>query len=143
MSETAAFEASAYKFNVWGSMGTAAAPARDLSEESIRLSYAQDPVYKQLTPSDKFSILVDNWKRESQFLSSTADMAALDAYQQIIQMGHDAISLLLRELEREPDYWFVALQTLAGANPVRAEEVGRLRLMTDAWLQWGREHHYI
>ncbi|MCA1837264.1 MAG: hypothetical protein LC674_00265 [Actinobacteria bacterium] len=143
MSETVAFEPSAYKFNLWGSPGTAAAPARELREESVRQQIAHEAIYKQLTPSDRFQILVEDWKRSSRLLSSTAQMARLEAYQQIIQMGHTAIPLILRELEKEPDYWFIALEKISGENPVRNEVGGRLHLMADAWLRWGRERHLL
>jgi len=144
MSETVAFESAAYTFNFWrSSNGTAAAPARDLSDETIRQQTTLAPIYKQLSLGDRFQILVENWKRNSRFLSSTTDMARLGSYQQIIQIGPEAIPLILRELEREPDYWFIALEQISGENPVPNEMRGRLPLMADVWLRWGRERNLL
>ena len=49
---------------------------------------------------------------------------------------------LLRELEKEPDHWFVALRTITGADPVAPEDAGRMDRMSAAWVRWGKEHGY-
>lgn len=46
--------------------------------------------------------------------------------------------MILRELEREPDHWFWALQSI----PVEPEQRGRLTQMAGIWIQWGKEHGY-
>jgi hypothetical protein len=89
-----------------------------------------------------FRDLVATWKRERGPHSSSAVLAQHPAYQQIIDMGVEAVPRLLRELEREPDHWFRALHVLTGADPVPAESRGRPREMADAWLKWGREQGY-
>jgi hypothetical protein len=43
------------------------------------------------------------------------------AYQRIIEMGQPVMPLIFRELEREPDHWFWALQSITGENPVKLE----------------------
>ena len=72
--------------------------------------------------------------------SSLSERFAHTAYQQIIAMGDAAVPLLLAELEREPDWWFAALKSITGADPVPPAHRGRLQDMTRAWLQWGRAH---
>ena len=69
-------------------------------------------------------------------------MAKIPAYQKIIAMGEAAIPLLLAELEREPDHWFIALHAITGVDPVPKESCGRLKDMTTAWLRWGKEHGF-
>jgi hypothetical protein len=54
-------------------------------------------------------------------------------------MGTAVVPHLLRELERRPDHWFWALTAITGADPVKPEDRGKLRKMTDAWLRWGKE----
>jgi len=132
--------ANQHGIGMWQSTGAAAGTAR--AADNLELSL-REPVYKQLTPEEKFHIFAYRWKRESELLSSTGEMARLESYQRIIQMGQEAIPFLLRELEREPDYWFMALEIISGVNPVANEERGRIRLMADAWLRWGREHDHI
>ena len=62
----------------------------------------------------------------------------LRPYQQIIGLGPSVLPLLLRELARETDHWFWALEAIAGQNPVPAEAVGNVAAMAEAWLAWGR-----
>jgi hypothetical protein len=90
----------------------------------------------------KFRELASTWKAESMFLSSVTDMSSLPSYQEIIRMGTPAIPLLLGELEREPDHWFIALMSITGEDPVPAEDRGDLDKMAAAWLRWGRDRGY-
>jgi hypothetical protein len=62
---------------------------------------------------------VKQWKKDTEVHSSIARMIKHPAYQQIIDMGEAVIPLLLAELEREPDFWFAALQKLTGVGPSR------------------------
>ena len=90
----------------------------------------------------RFLDLAEWWRRETGHLSSIAARSAHPAYQAIIRMGEEAIPLLLRELERRPDHWFMALHSITGDNPVPDEDAGRLSRMTAAWLEWGKDHGY-
>jgi hypothetical protein len=130
----------AHRVGMWNVTAVAAAPARAVDNLEL---YTRKPIYKQLTPEEKFLILARRWQRESQLLSSTGEMARLESYQRIIRMGQQALPFILRELEREPDYWFIALETIADENPVPVSDRGRIQLMTDAWLRWGRERGHI
>ena len=62
------------------------------------------------------------------------------AYQQIIGLGPAAVPLLLRELEREPDYWFWAIKAITGVDPVADADRGRMRAMSATWISWGRKN---
>ncbi len=92
--------------------------------------------------ANRFHELAEHWKKETLVLSNSTAIEQNPAYQEIIQMGQDAIPLILAELAREPDFWFGALQELTGANPTTLEMRGKVRLLADAWLKWGREHGY-
>jgi hypothetical protein len=65
------------------------------------------------------------------------------AYQQIVGMGPAAISLLLLELKKDPDYWFEALKAITGIDSVVANDMGNLSKMVESWLDWGRVNGYI
>ncbi len=65
------------------------------------------------------------------------------AYQQIIGMGQDAIPLILAEMKRKPGHWFWALKSITGEDPVLPEQRGRIKKMTEAWINWGRNQGYI
>lgn len=65
------------------------------------------------------------------------------AYQRIIALGRDVVPLLLRDLQVEPKYWFWALSSITGEQPVADDDAGDMERMTEAWLQWGRQHHFL
>lgn len=51
-----------------------------------------------------FKRLSSRWKAATQYTSSPVQMAMHPAYQQITGLGPEAVPLLLRELEREPEH---------------------------------------
>jgi hypothetical protein len=85
----------------------------------------------------EFRKLATEWKQRSGHLSNSAQMAMLPSYQRIIAMGPGVVGLILEELEREPDFWFWALEALTGHDPIPAEAKGKVRQMADAWVKWG------
>jgi hypothetical protein len=92
--------------------------------------------------AETFHRLVHQWKEERGPTSSAMRMAMHPAYRAIVAMGQPAIPLLLAELERQPDHWFIALHELTGAEPVPAVSRGRIDDMAAAWIQWGRAHGF-
>ena len=66
-------------------------------------------------------------------------MVMLSPYQQIIGMGPAAVPLILAELQRRPDQWFWALESITEENPVSSEIAGSMRLMAEAWVDWGKK----
>jgi hypothetical protein len=91
----------------------------------------------------RFERLARSWARETENLSSIQEIVLHPAYQRIIGMGPDVVPFILRKLERIPGFWFWALRSLTGANPVTQEMRGDVAAMTEAWLNWGREHGYL
>jgi hypothetical protein len=91
------------------------------------------------TPRECFQRLAAEWKEQSRHMSNTAQMAMLRPYQKIIGMGFDAVPLILEELQREPDQWFWALEAITDENPVPPEAAGKVCLMAQAWIDWGKQ----
>jgi hypothetical protein len=89
--------------------------------------------------AERFESLVRKWKAERRPTSSAVKMAAHPAYREIVGLGRDVVPLILAELEREPDHWFLALHELTDANPVPNESRGRLKEMAAAWTAWGKK----
>jgi len=54
-------------------------------------------------------------------------------------MGEPVVPFLLSDLESQPSLCVWALLEITGEEPVSASDGGNIRMMTDAWLQWGRE----
>jgi len=90
----------------------------------------------------RFYRLMAVWKSETGHVSNLTEKCNHAAYRSIIEMGLDVIPLILAELEREPDQWFVALRELSGENPVPLESRGKLNEMVSSWLDWAEKHGY-
>jgi hypothetical protein len=88
--------------------------------------------------NERFRRLAAEWKKQARYLSNSAQMAMLKPYQRIIGMGWPAVPLILEELQREPDQWFWALEAITDENPIAAEVAGKVRLMAQAWIEWGK-----
>ncbi len=86
----------------------------------------------------RFAALANNWKVGRGVTSSSREMARHPAYEAIVGLGPAVVPFILRELEREPDHWFIALRTLTGADPVAPGHRGDIRRMAADWIAWGR-----
>ena len=87
--------------------------------------------------------LADRWTQETRFTSADSEIVMHDAYQQIIGLGPAVLPLIFRELQQRLGLWFWALRAITREDPVRPEDVGRVKKMAEAWLQWGTERGYI
>ena len=81
-----------------------------------------------------FDQLAQEWRAETQYLSSTTQIATHPAYQRIIGLGPQVIPLILAELERRPGHWAWALKALTGEDPAPPEAQGRVAATAEAWL---------
>lgn len=91
----------------------------------------------------RFKSLVEEWKKDTRFISSSTQMFSHPAYYQIIGLGLPVLPFLFRELKENGGHWFLALSSITGQNPVKPEDRGRVKRMTEAWLNWGEEHGFI
>jgi hypothetical protein len=104
---------------------------------------ALDAESKRTALRQRFRELAEQWKSECLLTSSTEEMAMHPAYQQIIGIGPDAIPILLEEMQRKPDHWSWALRAISGDNPVKPEHRGKLALIAQDWIEWGKHHRYL
>lgn len=91
----------------------------------------------------KFQRLAKEWREETAHVSSMTDLVLHPRYQNIIGMGTAILPILFRELQREPDYWFWALNAITEEDPTNPEDAGDLPKMTEAWLKWARNKGYL
>ena len=87
----------------------------------------------------RFQSLALKWKGDTLAESSATRMAEHPAYRAIIAMGPDVVPLILEDLAVTRQHWFIALSEITGENPVSEEDRGRVKNMSDAWLDWGRQ----
>lgn len=94
-----------------------------------------------------FQELAKKWRDETMGSSSPLEKIANDNYLMIIKKGvqHKEIivPMILKELNKDPDYWFEALRLITEENPVKPEEFNSYKLVTKAWLNWGKEKGYL
>jgi hypothetical protein len=98
-------------------------------------------VYRLL--QKKFEFLTQEWKSATAHLSSITEISLHPAYQRIIGMGETAVPFILNEISDSPGHWFWALKAITADDPVPPEHSGRIDLMTEDWLAWGRAKGYI
>lgn len=92
---------------------------------------------------DKFLGLAEQWRSETGHSSKMLHKFMNRNYQQIIGMSDDVIPVLLDELQTNPDHWFWALEMITGENPIKQEHAGYLDLMSNDWIEWGKEKGHI
>ena len=88
-----------------------------------------------------FNTLVERWRADTMLLSSVDKMAMHPAYQRIIGLGPQAVPLILRELQTQPDHWFWALHAITGDDPVQSGD--NFDQAVERWLAWGRDRGYL
>ncbi len=112
-----------------------------------RLEFWKEPLAALPRPNAadeaRFNSLAGGWKKASAFTSSATRIAAHPDYQETIEMGAKAIPLILNDLQKGPDHWFIALKEITGENPVPDIARGKLTEMAEAWIKWGEENCYI
>jgi hypothetical protein len=74
-------------------------------------------------------------------VSSVTKMVSHPSYRRIIGLGRPALPFLFRELEREADHWFVALNAITGADPVLPGAT--FSEAAESWLAWGQKKGYL
>jgi hypothetical protein len=109
--------------------------AADASTDSRSVSPESNEALKR-----EFDKLAQQWRRETMSMSSLTDIVLHPAYYQIIGMGRVALPWILRELRQGGGHWFLALRAITRQNPVKPQDRGKMRKMTEAWLKWGKEH---
>lgn len=88
--------------------------------------------------------LLNDWRAETVFESSISRMRHHPAFRELAALGLPALPGLLADLAREPTVHVpLALYAITGANPVPTKHAGRVKLIAEDWLRWGRENGYV
>ena len=91
----------------------------------------------------EFFKFAQKWKEETGGESSLSRITGNRYYLKIISLGAGVVPLILRELQKEPAPWFVALRVLTDELNVGKNAPGNFRSMADAWLKWGADSKHI
>ena len=90
-----------------------------------------------------FRSLAERWYAETAFEGSFTRMVMNMNYLRIISLGEAVVPLILRELQKKPAPWFIALEAITGTNPVPDHFAGDFRAMRDLWLEWGASNNFV
>lgn len=100
----------------------------------------------------EFIELTREISKDTQFHSSAKPGYEHPLNQEILSWGNEAVEFILHYLERgvknnwdpfddyTPWVWFCNLPKLTNKNPVPIEYHGRLDLVANAWVQWGKHN---
>jgi hypothetical protein len=117
----------------------------DRQTNTVTLMSSRNLSTASAADEQKFHRLADRWRKETFFSSSITNNLTHPDYLRIMAMGERAIPLILRELEERGGHWFMALRYIVDENdnPVPPEHNGKIKLMTEDWLEWGRRNRYL
>lgn len=87
----------------------------------------------------RFGSLARQWREDTQWLSSTTEMAMHPAYQAIIGMGAEALPMIIADLREHSGHWYWALKAISNEDPVPPMNRGNIRQMREAWLNWAEQ----
>jgi len=90
-----------------------------------------------------FNEFATKWKKETGHYSTMIHITRNENYLKVIALGKPAVPFILKDLEKEPDYWFEALKLLTDNNPVPKSHLGNLELMAFDWIAWGKKERLI
>ncbi len=90
----------------------------------------------------RFSRLFLEWKEAVKYSSDLEQICTHPAYLKMIGMGEQVLPFIFDSLNESPQYWFVALESITGENPVKPESRGRIKLMTRDWLEWASRNGF-
>lgn len=88
---------------------------------------------------ERFRRLARQWREDTQWLSSTTEIAMHPAYQAIIGMGPEALPMILEDLRINSGHWFWALKAISNEDPVPPGDRGVMKKMKAAWFRWAEQ----
>jgi hypothetical protein len=104
---------------------------------STVLTYRDDNI------ASKFNQLASEVEEDCMMLSSTTQISLHPSYQQIIGIGKKVIPLLITRLDKTPNFWFKALESITGRNPIPKQDRGYLNKEKAHWKNWAKENDYV
>jgi hypothetical protein len=117
-------------------MATLSLPRNGHAAKVSNVTEAKEPALEE-----QFNQLSAQWKSAIGPQSTTTGIVNHPAYLEIIRLGDGVIPFILRDLQRKPNHWFIALKTLThDFSPVKPEDAGNIKKMTEAWLKWGKDN---
>ena len=102
---------------------------------------------------DQFNKLVEQWQRDTGYLSNIQKKFEHPDYKEITSHGMDVVPFILENIKNgKSGHWFVFLSEITGANPIRnGDNLKGLSIMEwpswkeceDSWVKWGEDNNLI
>lgn len=99
--------------------------------------------FQEETIKERFERHVQNWRRDTEFVSSVHEQAMHESYLSIIGLGEKALPLILQQLAKDGGHWYWALRSIAQVDPVPEADRGHVAKMKEAWMRWGRANGHL
>jgi len=93
--------------------------------------------------ASRFNQLASEVEEDCMMLSSTTQISLHSSYQQIIGIGKKVIPLLITRLDKTPNFWFKALESITGRNLIPKQDRGYLNKEKAHWKNWAKENDYV
>ena len=90
---------------------------------------------------NKFWDLVRQWEYDTKYTSSASQILSHSSVAAMIQMGPEAIPLVLKAMKENFHITYV-LHKLTGDWPVRDEYAGNGPKIIECWRKWAKKHGY-
>ena len=90
----------------------------------------------------RFNQLASEIEEDCMMVSFSTLISLHPSYQEIIGMSSQAVPLLIKRLDTTPNFWFKALEAIAGYNPIPKQDRGYVNKEIAHWKNWAREKKY-
>jgi len=90
----------------------------------------------------RFNQLASEIEEDCMMVSSSTQISLHLSFQEIIGMGSEVIPLLVRRLDRTPNFWLKALEVITSHNPIPKKDRGYVNKEIVHWKNWARENNY-
>jgi hypothetical protein len=87
-----------------------------------------------------FYNLYEKWEEEIKYQSSTDAIANNPFFNKIVNLGKDVIPYIIEVLRDTPGFLIIALHKITGVNPVKPENRGYIKKMSDDWIAWWEQN---
>jgi hypothetical protein len=84
---------------------------------------------------DVFEELYTKWYEQSKYDSNIGNSTDV-YYERIIKLGDSVVPFIINKLKKDCAHMFIALCRITGENPVKKENMGKVKKMAEDWIQW-------
>ncbi len=84
----------------------------------------------------QFEQLSAQWRAATSHQSDTDLVVNHPAYRRIIGLGPAVVPLLIEDMRRNREHWFVALEAITGERPTNDAMAGKIDQLVRCWVDW-------